>query len=218
MMIMRALSDPGFFVALVTTLIVGLTVHEYAHAWTAYKLGDSLAASQGRLTLDPRKHIDPFGALVFLMVGFGWAKPVPIDAWRLDRREILLVALAGPVSNILLATASGLLLRFGVGIELVPRSALIFLVWFTALNLLLAMFNMIPVAPLDGWKVLLGLVPPDWVFKLRQVERYAPMILLALIFAPDFLNLPFDPIWDLIRPPIRGLWWLLVGPGLQSPL
>ncbi len=217
MIIQRALSDPGYFVALVTTLIIGLTFHEFAHAWTANRLGDSLAASQGRLTLDPRKHIDPMGALVFLMVGFGWAKPVPIDAWRLDRNEVLLVAMAGPVSNILLASVSGVLLRVLFDVGGVPIAVLSFLVAFTYLNLVLACFNMIPVPPLDGWKVLLGLVPAEWSFRLRELEPRASILLLVLIFAPGFLRLPFNPIWDVINPAIRVLWWLLVGPELQAP-
>ena len=100
--------------ALITALVVGLTVHEYAHAWSAFRLGDPTAYWAGRMSLDPRRHIDPLGALVFLVAGFGWARPVPIDPDRLGRRGALLVSLAGPGANILLAAIAGALVRLGV--------------------------------------------------------------------------------------------------------
>jgi Zn-dependent protease len=180
MLLLEALNDPARFLALVVALVGGLTIHEYAHARTAFQLGDLTAYMQGRLTLDPRRHIDPFGALVFLMVGFGWARPVPIDPYRLDRMGTLLVSVAGPLSNLALAAVAGLPLRFGVfGLGTVVGG---FLFFFAYLNILLAVFNMLPIPPLDGWKVLLGLVPASTAFQLQQLERYAWLALLLLVF------------------------------------
>ena len=182
--------SPGELLALLTTLIVGLTVHEYAHAWSAFRLGDPTAYASGRMTLDPRKHIDPLGALMLLVAGFGWARPVPIDPNRLGRRGTLLVALAGPVSNVLLATAAALVVRlmlWGMA-PAMPRASLVvltfvgsFLVYFVTLNLVLAVFNMLPIAPLDGWRVLMGVVPAATAYRLHQLEPYSAMALIALV-------------------------------------
>lgn len=168
---------------------MGLTVHEYAHAWTAFRLGDPTASLQGRLSLDPRRHIDPLGALVFLVVGFGWAKPVPIDSYRLGREGTLWVSLAGPASNLALAVVALAPMRLlGPG-----GLAGTILTIFGFYNLMLAAFNLIPVSPLDGWKVMLGLVRPETAWRLARYEAQGPMILLLLIFAsrlglPDVLG------------------------------
>lgn len=203
MLILDALNDPARFVALIAALVVGLTCHEFAHAWAANRLGDPTAAELGRLTLDPRRHIDPLGALVFLLVGFGWAKPVPINPYRLTHREILLVALAGPVTNLALATAAALLLRalgvLPVGVAAAMAGALVF---FLFLNVVLAVFNMLPVPPLDGWKVAMGLAPASMVPRMRSFE-YGPgqIALILLIVAGRVLPGGLDPIHLLIDRP-----------------
>jgi len=189
--------------ARVLALGVGFTVHEYAHAWSAYQLGDDTAARQGRLSLDPRVHIDPMGALLLLVAGFGWARPVPIDPYRLGRQGTLLVALAGPVSNIVLAALAAIPARLmyatgvgGFGLDL--------LLSFAAINVLLAIFNMMPVAPLDGWRVLMGLVPSSTAFRLQSWERYGFVVLVLLLFT--------DVFWLVARPPMQLLLRLLLGP------
>jgi Zn-dependent protease len=204
-LILSLLQNPLMLAVLLTTLVVSLTVHEYAHAWSAFQLGDLKAHTQGRLSLDPRRHIDPMGALVFLLVGFGWARPVPIDPYRLGRRGTLLVSLAGPASNVLLAGAALLPLRLGW----VGGTAAALLGFFAFLNLLLAVFNMLPVAPLDGWKVLLGVVPPSTAFRLHQVERYGGLVLLLLIFAGRAGG--GSVLMAVMRPFGYALMWVLGG-------
>ncbi|MFQ5459619.1 MAG: site-2 protease family protein [Anaerolineae bacterium] len=189
MLLLSLARNPLAALSLVGVLVVGLTVHEYAHAWTAFRLGDPTASLQGRLSLDPRRHIDPLGALVFLVVGFGWAKPVPIDSYRLGREGTLWVSLAGPASNLALAVVALAPMRLlGPG-----GLAGTILTIFGFYNLMLAAFNLIPVSPLDGWKVMLGLVRPETAWRLARYEAQGPMILLLLIFAsrlglPDVLG------------------------------
>ena len=211
--ILGALSNPSQFLAMIAALVVGLSVHECAHAWMALRLGDDTAASYGRLTLDPRKHIDPLGALVFLMVGFGWAKPVPVDGYRIGRRGMLQVGLAGPASNLLLATAAAVVLRLavlsGVTAGSVSGIAQSFLGTFMFLNLALAVFNLLPIAPLDGWNVLLGVVPQDTAERLDGVSRYGSMVLMALLLfgVVGQRNILGTIIWT----PVQWLAGLLLG-------
>ena len=200
--------DPAVIIARILALGIGFTVHEFAHAWSALKLGDDTAARQGRLTLDPRSHIDPFGALMLLLAGFGWAKPVPIDPVRLGRSGVLWVSLAGPASNLILASISAVALRLltvGAGL---PSTGFLFslLLNFALINILLAVFNMMPISPLDGWKVLMGLLPPATAFRLQPYEQYGFIVLLLLLFTDSF--------WVIMGPPMRVLSLLILGPGI----
>lgn len=199
--------SPVEVVVMLIALVVGLTVHEYAHAWSAYRLGDPTAHWAGRLTLDPRKHLDPFGALMFLVAGFGWARPVPIDPSRLGRRGTLIVAAAGPASNLLLATGAAVLVRLGSA-ALGPMALL--LAYFAYLNLLLAAFNSLPIAPLDGWRVLLGIVPAPTAERLHAVEQYSAIILIALIVVGNVSG--FSVLGTLIQGPVSWLGRLMLGP------
>jgi Zn-dependent protease len=192
-------------VVLGVTLVVGLTVHEFAHAWSAFRLGDMTAYAQGRLTLDPRKHIDPVGAIMFFLAGFGWARPVPIDPHRLGRRGTLLVSLAGPASNLGLAACAALLSRFGVLPELVAS----FLAYFAFLNVLLAFFNMLPIPPLDGWRVLMEVIPPRQAMQVRQYEPYGAMVLIALIVFGSVRG--FSVLSAVVRDPAVWVTQLLLG-------
>jgi Zn-dependent protease len=180
-------------------VLIAITFHEAAHGWAAWKLGDPTAKMLGRVTFNPIKHVDPMGTLVIpgmlLVMGapflFGYAKPVPVIIGRLGkpRRDILLVAAAGPGINILLACASALLLNV---LPLIPGD---FQQWFALvleksilINLILATFNMIPIPPLDGGRIAVGLLPERLAQPLAQMERYGFFILLGLIFMLPMLG------------------------------
>ena len=143
---------PEALVLLIPTLMFALSFHEFAHAWMAAKCGDTTAARMGRLSLNPMAHLDMMGSLMILFVGFGWAKPVPVDTRFLKnpRTDMMKVAAAGPAANLILALIGGLILRFLNGTGLLTESIFVLLLYFTRINIALAVFNMIPVAPLDG--------------------------------------------------------------------
>lgn len=148
-----------WIVVAVPSILIASTVHEYAHAYSAYKLGDPTAKAEGRLTLNPLKHIDPIGALSMILFRFGWSKPVPINEYNFEKRETYtaLTALAGPVSNLILASLAGLTNYI---LNLNPNSLIVFLLYiFTTINIALAIFNLIPIPPLDGHKVVRALLP-----------------------------------------------------------
>ena len=193
----------------IVVILLSLTVHEFSHGWVAAKLGDPTAKLSGRLSLNPIAHIDPIGTialpvLMAIMHGpiFGWAKPVPINPlyFRRDitmRKGMLLVAAAGPVSNILLATvgtvALGVAIRTGL---IMPGShgyVYEFFYYFIFINLLLAFFNFIPIPPLDGSKILYGLLPENMARKYAEVERYG-FILLILIIATPIGTMLLSPV------------------------
>ncbi|WP_459911341.1 site-2 protease family protein [Desulfotomaculum defluvii] len=160
-------------------ILFALTLHEYAHAYTAYRLGDKTAYYEGRLTANPLKHLDPLGTLLLFIAGFGWAKPVPVNPFYFDDRKkgMMLVSLAGPMTNLLLAVIGSILLGL-----LTPTGGLAFMLsYFIYINVLLAVFNLIPIPPLDGSKILAGLLPgpQQWLY---QLERYGTAILFLLIF------------------------------------
>jgi Zn-dependent protease len=201
-------------VAILIAMLVGLTVHEASHAWVAYRLGDDTAKSAGRLTLNPLRHLDPWGAIMVLLIGFGWAKPVPVSPWRLrhgPRIGMALVAAAGPFSNLLIATAVAVLWRLGI-LDGMPgwigRLAEV-MVW---LNVSLLVFNLIPLAPLDGSSVLNGVVGGRAAAALAPLQRYGPMILMGLIFISYFAP-QLDLFGRVLGPLRQGLTQLLLGVG-----
>jgi Zn-dependent protease len=189
-MIDRLAGDPIAFlqnlILMVPALLLAVTVHEVAHGWVADRLGDPTARLAGRLTLNPLPHIDPFGALAFVLAGFGWAKPVPVNAFRLRRpvRDMALVAVAGPVSNFALAflgLVAWILVQRLVSSPFVAEPLAGILRYVYAFNLGLAIFNLIPLPPLDGGHFLPYFLPRQAWPQLRQIERYGPIILLILV-------------------------------------
>jgi len=208
--------DAGELLARLAIVAIAFPVHEYAHAWVAYKRGDLTAYMQGRVTLDPRRHIDPLGALLLLFQGFGWARPVPIDPARLGRQGTFLVTVAGPLSNVALAVASALGVRAletlaaTTGAPSGAGTVAYFLYVFATINIVLAVFNLLPLAPLDGWKVLLSLAPPATAWRLQQQESTSTLVLLAIAFVVPWV-FRVSPLSYLFRPAVDGFWRVFGG-------
>ncbi len=171
-------------VATLLAVLMAITVHETAHGFVAYKLGDPTAKNQGRLTLNPLAHLDPIGALLMLVAGFGWAKPVPVNPFYFngDRTKgMMLVSVAGPAVNLLLSFTAYFIFVAGNGFATIPFLNM-FLYYCITLNIYLAVFNLIPIPPLDGSKILAGFLPKATAYKyLNTVEQYGFLILMVLI-------------------------------------
>ena len=203
--------DTPTIIARVLTLVIAFTLHEYAHAWTATRFGDYSAMSAGRLTLNPLSHLDPLGTLMLIVAGFGWAKPVPINPETIRRNNpagVMWVSLAGPLTNLLLALAAAIPLRFS-SLDIYQPSGEIFpsfgyfLLTFLLINLTLFFFNLLPLAPLDGEKVLSYFLPRSWQAALDGIRRYSPVILLLLVVVGPRLG--FDVIGKLVHEPVMAL-------------
>ena len=198
---------PEVLVLLIPVLLFALVFHEFAHGWVANKLGDPTAKYAGRLTLNPMVHLDMFGSLMILFVGFGWAKPVPVDSRYLanPRIDMMKIAFAGPAANLLLAFIAGGLIRATGYLG----SFTTMLIMFTQINIMLAVFNMIPIPPLDGSQIFSGMMirkNPDLVMKLQM---YGPQILMGLILFGMFTS--FSPIWMIISPFVNFFMLLFAG-------
>jgi Zn-dependent protease len=170
-------------------ILLALTFHEYAHAYVANRLGDDTAKQSGRLSLNPLRHLDPLGTIMIFVVHFGWAKPVPVNPYRLKnpKKDMLWISAAGPFANMVLAFASGILLRLLIATGGTPdrtsiMGLLIYVVFMSLqINLALAIFNILPIAPLDGSKILAGLLPAGYEKMFYFMDRYGPFILFGLI-------------------------------------
>ena len=170
-------------------ILLALTFHEFAHAYVANRLGDDTAKRSGRLTMNPLAHLDPLGTIMIFIVHFGWAKPVPVNPYNLrnPKQDMLWISAAGPLSNILLALISGLLLRFigSVGMELgnfsIMGILIVMIKWSLIINLALAIFNILPIAPLDGSKILYGILPARFGKPIQLMERYGPVLLIGIL-------------------------------------
>jgi Zn-dependent protease len=203
-------------------LVISISIHEAAHAWSAHELGDSTAQRMGRLTLNPVVHFDPVGAIMILFMavagwGIGWGKPVPVNPYNLrtnPRVGMGLTSAAGPFSNLVLAAISAIPLRL-VGASM-PDLLYAFLLTMVFTNVGLALFNLIPLPPLDGFNVAQGILATfrtrwayEWGDRLAQVARYGPMLLLALLALGWFT--PLDPLGWLLGPVRNVLMGLLLG-------
>ena len=170
------------FIGFVFAIVLGITVHEFMHAYAAHKLGDDTGRLMGRLTLNPTAHFDFFGSLLLVLAGFGYGKPVPFNESRLrGAAAVSLVAIAGPFSNFALAALCAIPLRFG-GADPLGGAYTEILASIVLINCLLGIFNLIPIPPLDGSNVVYGLLPPRQQYTWRSFQQYGPLLLLALFF------------------------------------
>jgi Zn-dependent protease len=171
---------------IIVGMLVGITGHEFSHALVADRLGDHQPRALGRVSLNPLRHLDPFGTVLLVLVGIGWGKPVPVrvDALRPGRTGMALVAGAGPIANLGVALAVAAVFRVvdlaGIGAPM----ALQVLYLIVVVNLLLAILNLIPIPPLDGFGILISLVPPRWEYAIRPYARYGVILLLLLLIVP----------------------------------
>ena len=199
-------------IILLPILIFSLCFHEFSHGYIAYKLGDHTAARNGRLTLNPLAHLDPIGSLMILFVGFGWAKPVPVNPVNFSnpRLDMMKVAFAGPASNLLLAFTGGLMMRLVNIVGLLQSEMFIqTLYFFIFINISLAVFNMIPVAPLDGSQIFGNMISknnPELAWKLQM---YGPKILLGIILIG--MVTPFSVLGFLMMPFVKMFMYLFTG-------
>lgn len=206
--------DPQYIAIIIVTFIIAITIHEFMHAWTAWALGDDTARLLGRITLNPAAHFDPVGAFMFLLIALGfpalaWGRPVPVNDFRLRplgrfgrQGSMALVSLAGPLSNVVLGAASAAALRLSdaTGANLGVFGEFLWI--FTIVNFSLAAFNMIPLPPLDGSRILMAILPPFWRPILAPLERYGIMILFLLILLGGYLG---GSVIGAIINPVREL-------------
>jgi Zn-dependent protease len=227
--------DPAAFAALFSSflatagvaLLIAITVHEYSHAAVAYRLGDLTAKRLGRLSLNPIRHLDPAGTIMLILAGFGWGKPVPVNPYNLrnwGRRGMSMVAAAGPMANVITAAICALPIRMGLvswhspfvfrGLQAQGPGSLLadilgFVIFF---NIILAVFNLIPLFPLDGSKMAIGVLPSGLANTFARWEAAGPAILLAIImvdWATD-LNL----LWGVLRPLVNVVGFMVLGHSL----
>jgi len=191
-MLIQLFSEPISLIGFLLAIIIAVTIHEFAHAWMAYRLGDLTAKYADRLSLNPAKHFDIAGTLFLLLVGFGWGKPVPVNPNALKGRyDELKVSIAGPVSNLLVA----LVLAFPIyaaeefGINYQANLVLFIIKIIIEINIMLAVFNLIPLYPLDGSRILRSLAPVSWQEKIINLEKSGPIILFAIIFMEYVLHI-----------------------------
>ena len=213
-----------FFTAIVTALVAGISFHEFSHAFTADSMGDPTPRSRGRVTLNPLAHLDPAGTVLLFIVGFGWGKPVPVNPHGLrngPKAGMALVSTAGPISNLFVAGIIALTIKLGFLEWHRPFSFRPFAVhevsWIASdlagylifYNLILAIFNLIPLAPLDGFKVAVGILPSELSTSYAQTERYGPMILLLIIGFDYFTGVGI--LSRIISPVIDAVGTALIG-------
>lgn len=221
-MIADLFNNPLGFLFWLIALTVAITVHEFAHAWSADRLGDPTPRMQGRLTLNPLAHLDPLGTLMILIARFGWGKPVQFDPFNLrhPRRDAAIISIAGPLSNIVIAILGAVILQalFSLRLPLLNDAIGGLLVYFIislikpliVFNVILAIFNLVPIHPLDGFKIVGGILPEEYARSWYQLEPYGMIFLIFLVFP---IVGPVSPINQLISPIINVVLSLLLPVG-----
>lgn len=202
--------SPEEIIAFAIALIPAFTFHEFAHAWVANYLGDPTAKNLGRLTLNPLKHLDVLGTIMVFVIGFGWAKPVPVNpgSLRNGRRSMALVAVAGPLTNLALAGVLAFVFRFtGLLDQQFVEYILLTSIW---LNCALLFFNLIPVPPLDGYRVLLGILPETAAIQFSRIGQIGPLVLFGLIMIGQFIP-GVDILGTVVVAPTQALVKSLIG-------
>lgn len=203
---LSGLFDPNRIVTLAILFLTSMPIHEWAHAWTAYQMGDDTASLRGRLTINPLAHLDPVGTLSLIFFGFGWGRPVPVSPYRLRgsrRASWALVSAAGPFSNLVLAMLAAIPFRLGwlspyfSGPSFITFQGI--LLQFMFINLSLMLFNLIPIPPLDGSRVLAWLLPPAWADALDRLERFGGVGLMLVLYLLSRLGL-----FSLLISPLMG--------------
>ncbi len=210
-----------FFGSAIVALVAGVTFHEFSHAFVADRLGDGTARMMGRVSLKPSHHLDPAGSMFMLLAGFGWGKPVPVNPMRLrhgPQTGRAMVAAAGPVSNVILAVLAGLPIQLGLVDWWNPLTrpfslsqwstgdyVALFLGAMIFFNLVLAVFNLLPFAPLDGFSVAVGVLPRDLSMSVAKLEQYGPAILMVLLLLPLVSRGQVSILHEVLSPIINGL-------------
>ncbi len=215
---MFSLNNLPLYLMRIPVILLSLTIHEVAHGWIASRLGDPTAKNLGRLSLNPLKHLDPIGTIMMLVFGFGWAKPVPINTryFKDKRRDMALTALAGPVSNLVIAFIGiffYMILSRTLYNALVSGSSLayvivLFFYVFYTLNLYLAIFNLLPIPPLDGSRILFVILPERYYFGIMKYERYIMLVMMLFLFSGMF-TAPLSFIVSAIETGMKAVIGLL---------
>ncbi|MDF2558234.1 MAG: zinc metalloprotease [Bacillales bacterium] len=193
------------------TLAIAFSVHEFSHAFVAYKFGDPTAKREGRLTLNPISHVDPLGAIFLILFGFGWAKPVPVNYFYFKKPRLagILTSLAGPTSNLILAflgfIVAGVCIRFNVQSDIIFN----FLDTFTWMNVVLFLFNLFPIPPLDGFHIIQDCLSRNNKALLSQYEKYSNLIFFVIVLTP-LSKVTIDPIFNTIAPKIWNVLFSIV--------
>ena len=193
-MIQLLFQNPALFLLISVSLVISISIHEFSHALVANYLGDGTAKSMGRLTINPKAHLDPVGTILLLFVGFGWGRPVPFNPLNLKnpKRDAALISLAGPMSNLILAVVLSLLSKLFV----VGGLMWIFLYFLVLYNLMLGFFNLIPLGPLDGNKIVFGFLPNRFAVQWIEFQKYSMYILIMMV-ALGFTGKILGPLVDI---------------------
>ncbi|MBU3958990.1 MAG: site-2 protease family protein [Candidatus Omnitrophica bacterium] len=206
---------------LIPVILYAITIHEYSHGWIAHKLGDNTAYLAGRLTLNPLSHLDLIGTMMFIFLHVGYAKPVPVNAmnFKNPKRGMMLVGIAGPLANIISAFGFGIIFRLLIGNQTLARSpGSVFIIQLLAgaiiLNLALAVFNILPMFPLDGSHILKGLLPPRLAYKYSLYDRHLIFIFLGIILISYIAKIPI--LGFIVWPPVNILARLFSGVNLYT--